>query len=225
MSDLSVEPPDQAERDRPPVLRRRREPFDLRVAVRRHLVPVAVATALALLVGILVGRVTATPDGPPGVDVVASSVAPLVVDADAIWTTADPERLGVAAGLLQLRRADDPTAVQAHGARWIEEYDTVLRRLVGVEVPPEARPVQRQFVNAVTLSRDAVEVLLSAAVAPDPAARRELSSEVVRLRTRAEHLHQSARASLADLIGSGSAVSIPRELPRLADLRGRNGGG
>lgn len=218
MSDVTVDPP-EVEEHRPPVLQRRREPFNLAVAVRRHGVPVAVAVVLALLIGILVGRATAAPEPTPGVAEVTRDVAPLVVDADAIWTTADGDRVGVAAGLLALRRDEDPGLIEAHGDRWIEEYDTVLRRLVGVTVAPDARAVQRQFVNAVTLSRDAVEVLVAAANAPGAATRRELSSEAVRLRTRSEQMHQSARASLADLDGSASAVSVPPGLPRLEDLR------
>jgi hypothetical protein len=80
--------------------------------------------------------------------------------------------------------------------------------------------VQRQLVAAVTLSRDAVELTAEAAAVDDAGTRRDLTSEAVRLRIRAEQLTQSAQAALTDLRGATtSGVSVPPTVPSFSDLR------
>jgi hypothetical protein len=191
-----------------------------RAVERSGVVPIVAAAVVALLLGAVVGRATA-----PDVDVTALAaierdVVPLVVDADAIWTAGTDGAPGVGRQLQAMRLEDDPSAVEPHLTVWLDAYDTVLRRIVGVEVGPTVRPVQRQLVAAVTLSRDAVELIGEAAAVGDPTARRDLTSEAVRLRIRAEQLTQNAQASLSDLRGStSSGVAVPPSLPALSDLR------
>lgn len=186
----------------------------------RPVVPVTFAAIAALIVGVLLGRATAPVVDDEALGVVTRDVVALVVDADAIWTAGGAELPAVADQLQQLRATGDPSHVVPHLDGWLDAYDTVLRRLVGVDVAPTARPVQRQFVGAVSLARDAVEVLATAAEVEDARARRDLTSEVVRLRIRAEALTQSAQGSLQDLQGSNtSGVAEPRGLPSHAELR------
>jgi hypothetical protein len=182
--------------------------------------PVTMAAVAALILGVLLGRATAPTGDVSGLSVVGREVVTLAVDADALWTGGRSDLPAVGEQLHELRVNGDPASVTPHVASWLEAYDRVLVRLVGVDVPPAARPVQRQFVTAVALTRDAVEVLASAAAIDDPATRRELTSEALRLRIRAEEVTQTAQASLRDLQGGvTSGVSEPRRLPSLADLR------
>lgn len=188
-------------------------------ARRRNLGTTVVAATVALLLGLALGRSVASGIAPEDRALLEGPLAMLVLDADVVWTAGSGDRPGVAEGLQRLRRDDDPAAITRHARGWLEAYDTVLLRLSAVEVAPELRPIQRQFINSVMLTRDAVEVLLAAAESRDPVARRDLSSEALRLRARAEHLNQAARASLDDLAGAGSGVTVPPRLPRLDDLR------
>lgn len=192
----------------------------LRAARRSAAFPVTVAALVALLGGVLVGRAVAPTVDDGAAAVIEQQILPLVVDADALWTAGTNGSPAVATQLQALRVDGDPDAVAPYLADWHEAYDTVLIRIVGVDVPPPVRPVQRQFISAVTLSRDAIEVLAAAVEVDDPATRRELTSEAVRLRMRAEHLTQIARAAMTDLRGSAtSGVSVPPPLPSLAELR------
>jgi hypothetical protein len=182
--------------------------------------PVAMAAIAALVLGLLLGRATAPAVDATGVDVVARDVVALAVDADALWTAGGGSLPPISQQLRELRESGDAEAVLPHVDGWLAAYDTVVLRIVGVDVPAPGRPVQRQIVTAVTLNRDAVEVLGAAAEADDPAVRHDLTSEVLRLRIRAEEVAQTAQASLADLRdGSSSGVSEPRRLPDIADLR------
>jgi hypothetical protein len=189
--------------------------------LRTSLVIVPVIAALvALVVGVVLGRTTAPPQPVEGVAVVEVEVVPLSVDADGLWTGGAGELPAIGDQLLALRRDDETAVIDDALEGWLEAYDTVLRRMIGVDVPPSVRPVQRQFVNAVTLSRDAVEVLGAAAATEDVEARQELSAEALRLRTRSEQITQSARASLADAAGRGSSgTSTPGQLPTFDELR------
>jgi hypothetical protein len=210
--------------DGPPPLPRNSRGESVQLAFRRWqrgpVVPVTMAAIAALIVGVLVGRVTAPVVDDDAIGVVGREIVTLAVDADAIWTSGRADLPAVGDQLQQLRATGEASAVVPHVEGWLESYDTVLRRLVGVDVAPTARPVQRQFVGAIALARDAVEVLATAAETEDDAARRDLTSEVVRLRIRAEELTQSARGSLLDLDGTGSSgVAEPRRLPSHAELR------
>ncbi|MEY3020035.1 MAG: hypothetical protein RLZZ272_1019 [Actinomycetota bacterium] len=172
----------------------------------------AVVTVGALAVGIGVGR-TAVPD--PGTEArlaVEATALPLALDADAIWTSGALGAPAVAEGIGSLV-AGDPSVVGANAAAWLEAHDSVLVRLAGIELPATARPVQRQLLNAVALSRDAVEVLdRAAAVGPGPQ-RDDLIIEVVRLRQRSEGLLLAARASVEDLDGAGRRIALPAPVP------------
>lgn len=181
---------------------------------------VTLAAVAALVLGVAIGRATATSDDGSGASTVARNVVGLAIDADALWTAGASGLPPVGEQLQELRRAGDPATVLPHVEGWLAAYDTVLLRIVGVDVPPAGRPVQRQFVLSVALNRDAVEVLGEAAAVEDPALQRELTSEALRLRMRAEEAAQSAQASLADLEGRATGgVSEPRELPSLTELR------
>lgn len=161
--------------------------------------------AVSLLAGALVGGVVVSTVAPTPEDdarrAVESTLLPIAVDADGIWTSSADARGAVSEALVALRRDDDPRLVEANVELWLEAYDAVLIRLAGLDLPASARPVQRQVISGVTLSRDAVEVLELAALTDDPAARRDLTTEVGRLRQRSEQLVQGARASTGDLGG------------------------
>lgn len=188
-------------------------------ATRQALVVGGIAVVVATVAGVLLGRVMAGPAQVEGVGIVERDLVPLTVDADGLWTTGSSQLPAIADQLSALRRGD-PATVGEHADAWHDAYDAILRQLVGVEVAATVRPVQRQFVYGVVLSRDAVDLLVEAADEADPAVRRQLSSEALRLRTRSEQVTQSARASLADLSGRPTTgVSIPSTLPTFAELR------
>jgi hypothetical protein len=190
-------------------------------AAARSGVPVVVAAVIAAaLLGFVVGRASTPRVDETALATLEREVLPLVVDADAIWTAGADRAPPVGRALQTLRRDDDPGAVEPHVGVWLDAYDAVLRRIVGAELSPTVRPVQRQLVAAVTLSRDAVELTGEAAATADPTTRRELTSEAVRLRIRAEQLTQNAQAALTDLRGgTTSGVSVPPAVPSLSDLR------
>lgn len=204
----------------PPPTRSQSIQLRWRAAKRSVAFPVTIAAIAALLLGLMAGRATAPTVDESAIAAIEREILPLVVDADALWTAGSNGTPGVATQLQALRVDGDPDAVAPHVDAWLEAYDTVLLRLVGVEVPPTVRPVQRQFVSAVTLSRDAVEVISASIEVADPATRHELTSEAVRLRVRAEQLTQTAQAAITDLRGSvTSGVSVPGPVPSLAELR------
>jgi hypothetical protein len=142
---------------------------------------------------------------------VDTSLLPLAVDADSIWTSSDA-RPSVSEALVALRAEGDPRLVQNHLVEWLDAYDTAIIKIAGLDLPPNARPVQRQVIAGLTLSRDAVEVLGHAAAvvrATDQSDAggvsgqqvEELLVEVGRLRQRSEQLLQAARAASGDLVG------------------------
>lgn len=160
---------------------------------------------VTLLTGLLLGWALASTTAPTPEDdarrAIESTLLPIAVDADGIWTSSADARDAVSEALVALRREDDARLVEDNVEAWLEAYDAVLIRLAGLDLPASARPVQRQVISGVTLSRDAVEVLEQAALTDDPAARRDLTTEVGRLRQRSEQLVQGARASTGDLGG------------------------
>jgi hypothetical protein len=167
---------------------------------------------VALVVGVVLGLVVAAASTEDGLDRarrgVDTELLPLAVDADNIWTSSDA-RASVSDALVALRRDDDPRLVEEHLEEWLEAYDNAVIKLAGLHLPESARPVQRQVIAGVTLSRDAVEVLGHAAGvsrATDEQGEQdvqvqELLVEVGRLRQRSEQLLQAARAASADLAG------------------------
>lgn len=183
------------------------------------------ATAIAaLILGATLGRMSAPGPASEAATVVTQEIVPLSVDADGLWTAGSGDLPPIGEQLAALRREPSPStaaSIQAAGPGWRDAHDAVLRRMVGVEVDPRVRPVQREFVHGVTLSRDALDLLVAAAEAgDDPTLQRYLSSEAIRLRTRSEQVTQMARASLADVTGRGtSGVAEPPALPTFEDLR------
>lgn len=165
------------------------------------------AVACGLVIGVLVGRGTAPAPTVQAARGIQATLLPLALDADGIWTSGSEERPPVSEGVVQLRREDDTGVVLEHHDAWLRAYDAVLVQVAGVDLPPAARAVQRQFIASITLSRDAVEVLAHAATVEDPQARQDLLTEVGRLRQRSEQLAQSARASMLDLDGQRADVS------------------
>lgn len=176
-------------------------------ARRLRLGRMVLIASVALLLGAAIGRVTAPGSGPDAREAVESSVLPIALDADGIWTSSTEDRVAVSDALVALRREGDPALIETHLEGWLDDYDAALVRLAAADVPASARPVQRQFITAVTLSRDAVEVLGHAATVDDELQRRDLTTEVGRLRTRSEQLTASARASTSDLDGARTDVA------------------
>ncbi|MEX1177879.1 MAG: hypothetical protein WEB09_05415 [Nitriliruptor sp.] len=204
----------------PPPTRSQSIQLRWRAAKRSAAFPLTIVAVTALLLGVVAGRATAPAVDQDAVATIEQQVLPFAVDADGIWTAGTNGLPAVSTQLRTFRAEGDPTAVAPHVEGWLEAYDTVLRRIVGTEVPASVRPVQRQLVAAVTLSRDAVEVLAVSAEVADPATRRELTSEAVRLRIRAEQITQTAQAAITDLRGSvTTGVSVPPPVPSLAELR------
>lgn len=168
---------------------------------------------LALVAGFLLGRQASEAPTAAVAGQLEQQLLPLVLDADGIWTSAGRDEPSVSEAMVVLQREGDATIVTDYGDYWHDAYDTLLDRIAAVEIDPIGRPIQRQFVNGVTLSGDAVELLQRAAAIEDPERRAALLVEVGRLRMRGEQIVQSARAGLADLDGDGGSVSRLPDLP------------
>lgn len=191
------------------------------LARRQRWASVTAVGLLMLLIGIPIGRATAPDPMSEARAAIEATVLPLALDADGIWTSSSETRAAVSEALAALRQGDDPTLVEQNADAWLEAYDAALVRIAGVDLPSTARPVQRQLIAAVTSSRDAVEVLVHAASVNDELLRRDLTTEVGRLRSRSEQLTQSARASMSDLDGSRTDLA---PLPELRSFfEGRRG--
>jgi hypothetical protein len=166
------------------------------------------AVALALVLGVALGLVVAgalTEDADDQARrAIDTELLPLAVDADNIWTSSDA-RTSVSDAVVALRRDEDPEPVERYLDEWLDAYDNAILKIAGLHLPPSARPVHRQVIAGVTLSRDAVEVLghaTSVSGVPGQEARvEELLVEVGRLRQRSEQLLQAARAASGDLAG------------------------
>ncbi len=178
-----------------------------RLSARRlRLGPLVAIAVVAALLGGAIGRATAPDTGRGARQAIEASVLPIALDADGIWTSSTDDLVPVSEALVALRRDGDPRLVESYLDGWLDAYDAALLRLAAADVPISARPVQRQFITAVTLSRDAVEVLGYAASVDDELLRRDLTTEVGRLRIRSEQLTASARASTSDLDGARTDV-------------------
>ncbi|MEX2421415.1 MAG: hypothetical protein WD670_06295, partial [Actinomycetota bacterium] len=160
MSDLAE--PEQEVVDESATMQHRLE--RIRLLARRHRWgPMLLVGLTALALGLWIGRASAPGPGPEARRAVETSVLPIASDADAIWTAGADGSPSVGEGLVALRNDDDPRVVAENAIAWIDAYDQAIVRIAGVDLPSTARPVQREFITAVSLSRDAVEVLAHAA--------------------------------------------------------------
>jgi uncharacterized protein YjeT (DUF2065 family) len=184
-------------------------------ARRLSLLRMVLVGLLALVLGVGIGRWTVPEGNVEARQAVERTLLQQALDSDGIWTSgAGADRPAVSEGLIRLRATGPDEEVHGWTEDWISAYDSVLVRMTGLDLPAEARPVQRQFIAAVTLTRDAVEVLRHAAEVEDDATRELLLTEVLRLRQRSEDLTQAARASVRDLAGGSSDVAgLTRNLP------------
>ena len=190
-------------------------------ARRLQLARLSAVALVALVVGLGIGRWSAPEVHPDVRASVERTVQPLALEADAIWTSSVVgDRPPVSEGIGMVRRGENLEEVHDWTSDWLDAYDTLLIQLTGLDLDSDARPVQRHFVSAVTLSRDAVDVLRQATELDDAAARQALVGEALRLRQRAEHLVQSARAATRDLEGGDGEVSRHPELPRITEVDG-----
>jgi hypothetical protein len=173
---------------------------------------------IALVAGLAIGTSFRVDPGPLASQRFDEQVAPLLSEVDAWWSAGRDGHPPLVAVLGALRSgAGAPTLSHLDAA--LDAHDTLLVRIVGVDLPTEARGAQRQAVVAVTLSRDAIEVLARATLVPPGAARTELIAEVTRLRIRSEQIMSSTTATVEELSGSRRRLSSLPALPGFLELR------
>lgn len=173
--------------------------------------PAIVAYAvIAALIGLGIGA--SLYGGSPNeaaAEVITAEVVPLANEANAIWTVGTAERPAVADVVGQATLVDEVTPIIDNHAAWLAAIDDVSGRLEAVAVPGEATGILSLYLDAVHLTRQAIEVL-GAAAAHEGVARNELLTEAGRLRAMAETvLDQATRALVGLQGGEAGAPSAP----------------
>lgn len=192
---------DRVERKR----QKRAERLALGPWYRRPWFLTTVATLVALVAGIVLGRVAA-PD--PLVAAAAAAdeeVIGILDQSEVIWQGGTAQGAPpVDTAVEELRTAGTTATVERALDLWLTSYDRLIGQLETVGVPAAADGVRRLALVSAQLSRDAAETLGAAATA-EGTARELLLDEVERLRARAEQYDASARRLLAELRGEDAA--------------------
>jgi hypothetical protein len=184
---------------------------------RRRPWRVALLLVVAGLIGLLLGGMRQADDAATAAAELERLLLPLLGELDATWNAERDGRAPISDALDALRR-DELRLAEGDAEAWLQTHDNLVLRLAGLDLRPEGRAVQRQAIAAVTLSRDAVEVLARASAYNAGVTRSQLVVEATRLRIRSEQQLLAVRASVDDLAGLRRRVSPLAPLPGFVEL-------
>jgi hypothetical protein len=183
---------------------------------RRRPWRVAILLLVALAAGLLLGGLRESDEAAVAAAELERLLLPLLGELDAAWSAGRDGRAPIADALDALRR-DAARPAETDLEAWSQTHDNLVLRIAGLDLRPEGRAVQRQAIAAVTLSRDAVEVLARAAAYNPGVTRSQLVIEATRLRLRSEQQVLAVRASVDDLAGLRRRVSPLAPVPGFAE--------